>query len=59
MDPDAFAEAAFGEKARLVKFTRNDVPAAINMLNLLLGPKTEERSKYIFDNVDFSVVDGE
>lgn len=59
MDPDTFAEAAFGEDARLIQFTMNDAEEAAYMLELLLGKKNEERSEYIFSNVDFSVIEGE
>ena len=59
MDPDTFALAAFGEDARLVQFTMEDAEAAAAILDVLLGEETEARTKYIFDNVDFSVVDGE
>lgn len=59
MDSDAFAEAAFGENARLIQFTMEDAEEAVYMLELLLGKKNEERSEYIFSNVDFSVIEGE
>lgn len=59
MDTDAFAEAAFGPDARLVQFTMEDAEAAINILEVLLGNRNAERTQYIFENVDFSVVDGE
>ena len=59
MDPDAFAEAAFGPDARLIQFSMEDAIAAQNILETLLGKRNEERTKFIFDNVDFSVVDGE
>ena len=59
MDAQAFAEAAYGENARLIQFTMNDVEEAVYMLNILLGNKNEERSEYIFSNVDFKAVEGE
>ena len=59
MDAQAFAEAAYGENARLIQFTMNDVEEAVYMLNILLGNKNEERSEYIFLNVDFKAVEGE
>lgn len=59
MDSEAFAEAAFGSDARLVQFAMNDVEAAANILEILLGKKNAERTDYIFNNVDFSVVEGE
>ena len=37
MDSDAFAEAAFGENARLIQFTMEDAEEAVYMLELLLG----------------------
>ena len=59
MDPDAFSEAAFGADARLIQFTRNDISSAREILEILLGTETEKRSEYIFNNVDFSIIDGE
>lgn len=59
MDAQAFAEAAYGENARLIQFTMNDVEEAVYMLNTLLGNKNKERSEYIFSNVDFKTVEGE
>lgn len=59
MDPDAFAEAAFGPDSRLVQFTINDAIEAENILETLLGKRNAERTKYIFENIDFSVVEGE
>lgn len=59
MDPDTFALAAFGEDARLVQITMEDAEEASRILNTLLGTNIAERTKYIFDNVDFSAVDGE
>lgn len=59
MDSDAFAEAAFGENARLIQFTIEDAIGAAEMLNTLLGDRNEERTDYIFQNVDFREVDGE
>lgn len=59
MDPDTFALAAFGEDARLVQVTMEDAEEASRILNTLLGTNIAERTKYIFDNVDFSAVDGE
>ena len=59
MDAQAFAEAAYGENSRLIQFTMNDVEEAVYMLNILLGNKNEERSEYIFSNVDFKAVEGE
>lgn len=59
MDADAFAEAAFGPQARLVQFTIKDAMGAAEMLNILLGERNEERTEYIFENVDFRAVDGE
>lgn len=59
MDTDAFAEAAFGPKARLVQFTIEDAIGAAEMLNILLGERNEDRTEYIFQNVDFRAVDGE
>lgn len=59
MDADVFAEAAFGPEARLVQFTMEDVPAAQNILETLLGKKNKERTQYIFENVDFSMIEGE
>jgi DNA gyrase subunit B len=59
MDPDAFAEAAFGPDARLIQFSMEDAAAAHQILETLLGKRNEERTQYIFENIDFSVVDGE
>ena len=59
MDTEVFAEAAFGENARLVQITMEEVEDAFYMVNLLLGKDNEERSKYIFENVDFKEVEGE
>lgn len=59
MDADVFAEAAFGPEARLVQFTMEDVLAAQNILETLLGKKNKERTQYIFENVDFSMIEGE
>ena len=59
MDADAFAEAAFGKDARMVQFTMNDIAAAQHILEVLLGKKNAERTDYIFENVDFSVIEGE
>ena len=59
MDADAFAEAAFGPDARLVQFTMNDAIAAQDILETLLGKRNKERSEFIFNNVDFSVIEGE
>lgn len=59
MSPDSFAEAAFGPDARLIQFSMEDAAAARNILETLLGKRNEERTKFIFDNVDFSVIDGE
>lgn len=59
MDAQAFAEAAYGENARLIQFTMNDVENATHTLELLLGKRNEERSDYIFSNVDFKAVEGE
>lgn len=59
MDSDMFAEAAFGENARLVQFTMQDVVSAHNMLDMLLGKRNAERTEYIFENVDFSTIEGE
>lgn len=59
MDPDAFAEAAFGPDARLIQFSMEDATAAHQILETLLGKRNEERTQYIFENIDFSVVDGE
>lgn len=59
MDADAFAEAAFGANAKMIQFTMNDVPAAQHILEILLGKRNAERADYIFENVDFSVVEGE
>lgn len=59
MDADVFAEAAFGPEARLVQFTMEDVPTAQNILETLLGKKNKERTQYIFENVDFSMIEGE
>lgn len=59
MDADVFEEVAFGENARLVKFTIEDAIAAQDILETLLGNRNEDRTKYIFENVDFSKVDGE
>ena len=36
-----------------------EVEDAFYMVNLLLGKDNEERSKYIFENVDFKEVEGE
>ena len=59
MDTDMFAEAAFGENARLVQFTMQDAISAHNMLDMLLGKRNAERTEYIFENVDFSTIEGE
>lgn len=59
MDPDTFAIAAYGEDARLVQFTIEDAEEAARILDILLGKENEERTEYIFSNVDFSAVDGE
>jgi DNA gyrase/topoisomerase IV subunit B len=59
MGSEAFSIAAFGENARLVQFTMEDVSSATTILEILLGKKNEERTEYIFENVDFSVVEGE
>ena len=59
MDAQAFAEAAYGENARLIQFTMDDVESAAYTLELLLGKRNEERSDYIFSNVDFKAVEGE
>lgn len=59
MGSEAFSIAAFGENARLVQFTMEDVNSATTILEILLGKKNEERTEYIFENVDFSVVEGE
>lgn len=59
MGSEAFSIAAFGENARLIQFTMEDVNAATTILEILLGKKNEERTEYIFENVDFSVVEGE
>ena len=59
MDTDAFAEAAFGPDARLIQFTMNDAISAENILETLLGKRNKERSDFIFNNVDFSVIEGE
>lgn len=59
MDDETFAEAAFGENARLVRFTIEDAIAAKDILETLLGEKNEERTDYIFSHVDFNEVDGE
>ena len=59
MDADAFADAAFGPDARLIQFTMNDAISAENILETLLGKRNKERSDFIFNNVDFSVIEGE
>lgn len=59
MDAQAFAEAAYGENARLIQFTMDDIESAAYTLELLLGKRNEERSDYIFSNVDFKAVEGE
>lgn len=59
MGKEAFTKAAFGEEARLVQFTMEDVESAKEILEVLLGDRNEERTDYIFNNVDFSVVEGE
>lgn len=59
MDTEVFAEAAYGENARLVQITMEEVEDAFYMVNLLLGKDNKERSKYIFENVDFKEVEGE
>lgn len=59
MDTDLFAEAAFGEDARVIQCTMDDAENCARMVELLMGEDTTTRSEYIFANVDFSVVDGE
>ena len=59
MDTDLFAEAAFGEDARIIQCTMDDAENCARMVELLMGEDTTTRSEYIFANVDFSVVDGE
>ena len=59
MDPDTFALAAYGEDARLLQFTIEDAEEAARILNVLLGKENEQRTEYIFNHVDFSIVDGE
>ena len=57
MDPDQFAEAAFGPEARAVQFTMEDAEKATEMFDVLLGNKNKERRDYIFENIDFTKVE--
>lgn len=59
MDPDDFERAAFSDEARAIRFTMDDVEEAKKILEVLLGNENEARSKYIFENVDFTTVEGE
>lgn len=59
MSSESFSLSAFGPNARLVQFTMEDAAAAQSILETLLGNKNKERTEYIFENIDFSVVEGE
>lgn len=59
MDPDDFERAAFSDEARAIRFTMEDVEEAKEILETLLGNENEARSQYIFENVDFTTVEGE
>ena len=57
MDPDQFAEAAFGESARSIQFSMEDVVAAREMLETLLGKEEVARKEFIFSNINFSILE--
>ncbi len=59
MNPDEFERAAFSDEARAIQFTMEDAEEANEIMNILLGKENEARTKYIFDNIDFKVVEGE
>ena len=59
MDPDSFERAAFSDEARAIQFSMEDAIEADNIINILLGKENEERTKYIFENIDFKEVEGE
>ena len=59
MDPDDFERAAFSDEARAIRFTMEDVEEAKEILETLLGNENKARSQYIFENVDFTAVEGE
>ena len=59
MDPDDFERAAFSDEARAIRFAMEDVEEAKEILETLLGNENEARSQYIFENVDFTTVEGE
>ena len=59
MDPDSFERAAFSDEARAIQFSMEDAIEADNIINILVGKENEERTKYIFENIDFKEVEGE
>lgn len=57
LEPEDFKATLFSEEGRYIPFTMNDVKAAAEYFDLLLGENIENRKIYIAEKADFDAFD--
>jgi len=57
MNPDDTEVSMFGKHQRLERLILNDKEQTYSQIEMLMGPEVEGRKQFIFDNIDFSLLE--